>query len=206
MRKLDDALAEKPARELDEADVRVGRRVRAMRLARNLSLADLATRAGISIGALSQIERGMTSLRVRVIWPLAAALDCEPSALIADGEEQASDLYCVRPRDRRSLPVRSEGIAKALLSPPGATLTGLLVTVEPGGGTAEAYAHAGHEFGFVSAGEVELTIDSARYQLRAGDSFAFKSTLTHAFRNTSDERCEILWVNTTKPSKVRDGD
>ncbi|HEY0291588.1 MAG TPA: cupin domain-containing protein [Hansschlegelia sp.] len=206
MRKLDGALAEKPARELDEADVRVGRRVRAMRLARNLSLADLATRAGISIGALSQIERGMTSLRVRVIWPLAAGLDCEPSALIADGEEQASDLYCVRPRDRRSLPVRSEGIAKALLSPPGATLTGLLVTVEPGGGTAEAYAHAGHEFGFVSAGEVELTIDSARYQLRAGDSFAFKSTLTHAFRNTGAERCEILWVNTTKPSEVRDGD
>ena len=35
----------------------------------------------------------------------------------------------------------------------------MLVTVEPDGGTAEAYAHAGHEFGFVLAGEVELTVD-----------------------------------------------
>ena len=48
---------------------------------------------------------------------------------------------------------------RQLLSPPGAALTGLLVTVEPGGGTAEAYAHAGHEFGFVLSGEVELTVD-----------------------------------------------
>jgi DNA-binding XRE family transcriptional regulator len=72
-----DQAAEKPK---DDADVRVGRRVRALRLERNLSLAELAAKAGVSIGALSQIERGLSSLRVKVIWPLAAALDIEPSA------------------------------------------------------------------------------------------------------------------------------
>ncbi|TIW76749.1 MAG: helix-turn-helix transcriptional regulator, partial [Mesorhizobium sp.] len=88
---LDEA-AEKPK---DDADVRVGRRVRALRLERRLSLADLSAKAGMSIGALSQIERGMSSLRVKVIWPLAAALDIEPSALIADGNDAVNDLYCV---------------------------------------------------------------------------------------------------------------
>jgi transcriptional regulator with XRE-family HTH domain len=199
-----DELAEKP-KDANDADVRVGRRVRALRMERKLSLAELAGKAGISIGALSQIERGMSSLRVRVIWPLAAALDIEPSALIADGDNAVNDLYCVRAGSRRSLPVRSEGIAKQLLSPPAAALTGLLVTVDPGGGTAEAYAHAGHEFGIVLTGEVELTVDATKYVLKTGDSFAFKSTLAHAFRNAGDERCEILWVNTTKPSEVRDG-
>ena len=43
------------------------------------------------------------------------------------------------------------------------------------------------------------------YVLKTGDSFAFKSTLPHAFRNAGSERCQILWVNTTKPSEVRDG-
>src|SRR3954471_18878941 len=123
---LDD-VADKP-KDANDADIRVGRRVRALRLERNLSLAELARKARISIGALSQIERGMSSLRVRVIWPLAAALDIEPSALISDVNDPASDLYCVRANSRRSLPVRSEGIAKALLSPPAAALTGLLVT------------------------------------------------------------------------------
>ena len=148
----------------------------------------------------------MSSLRVRVIWPLAAALDIEPSALIADGGEPVNDLYCVRAGSRRSLPVRSEGIAKELLSPPGAALTGLLVTVEPGGGTAEAYAHAGHEFGLVLAGEVELTdrrrqiSAQGRRQLRLQEHAARTPSATPA-----RERCEIVWVNTTKPSEVRDG-
>jgi len=45
----------------------------------------------------------------------------------------------------------------------------------------------------------------ADYPLKAGDSFAFKSTLLHSFRNRGAARCVILWVNTTKPSEVRDG-
>lgn len=200
-----DMLNDAAERSKDDADVRVGRRVRALRLERNLSLAELAAKAGISIGALSQIERGMSSLRVKVIWPLAAALGIEPSALIADGGDAVNDLYCVRAGSRRQIPVKSEGISKALLSPPAATLTGMLVTVEAGGGTAEAYAHAGHEFGFVLSGGVELVVDSTTYELKTGDSFAFKSTLLHAFRNPGAERCQILWVNTTKPSEVRDG-
>lgn len=200
-----DDLTMKAEREADEADIRIGRRVRALRLEKNLSLADLAAKAGISIGALSQIERGMSSLRVRVIWPLAAALDVEPSALIADGNEPVNDLYCVRANSRRALPVHSDGITKDLLSPPGASLTGMVVTVEPGGGT-EAYAHSGHEFGIVTTGEAELVVDSTRYLLKTGDSFAFKSTLLHSFRNPGTERCTILWVNTTKPSEARDGE
>lgn len=199
-----DELIQKPARDGNEADVLVGRRVRALRLERSLSLSDLASRTGISIGALSQIERGLSSLRVKVIWPLAAALGVEPSALISDGSDASSDLYCVRAHLRRPLPVHSEGIAKVLLSPPGATLTGMIVAVEPGGGTAEAYAHAGHEFGFVLSGEIDLSIDGTTYALKQGDSFAFKSTLLHSFTNNSRVRGEILWVNTTKPSEVRD--
>ena len=48
-------------------------------------------------------------------------------------------------------------------------------------------------------------IDSVVYRLKAGDSFAFKSTLKHAFRNSGTERCEIVWINTARPSEVGNG-
>lgn len=198
---MNDGRDETSGRGSAAADIRVGRRLRALRMERNLSLAQVAAKAGISIGALSQIERGRSSLRVRVVWPLAAALEVEPSALIADDGDTASDVYCVRAARRRRLPVQSEGIAKELLSPPGATLMGLLVTVAPGGGT-PAYTHAGHEFAIVTSGELEIVIDSSAYRLRAGDSVAFRSTMPHAFRNPGAEPCTVLWVNTQKP---RDG-
>src|SRR4051812_10891633 len=80
----------------NDADIRVGRRVRALRHERGLSITEAAKKAGISIGTLSQIERGITSLRVRTLWPLAAALEAEPGQLIDDENDRASDLYVVR--------------------------------------------------------------------------------------------------------------
>jgi transcriptional regulator with XRE-family HTH domain len=189
-----------------EADVRLGRRIRALRLERKLGISEVAQRAGMSVGALSQIERGLSSLRIRVLWPLAAALGVEPHSLLSEDDGKSGDLYVVRASGRKDVPVRSEGIRKELLSPPGSVLTGLLVQVAPGGGTGESYSHAGHEFGYVKKGQVELTIDSVVYLLKAGDSFAFKSTLKHSFRNGSKEKCEIVWINTTKSPETRDGD
>ncbi|WP_045835472.1 cupin domain-containing protein [Hyphomicrobium sp. 99] len=188
-----------------DADIRLGRRIRAARLERKLGLTDVAQRAGISVGALSQIERGISSLRVRVLWPLAAALGVEPHTLLAETQDDGGDLYVVRASHRKEIPVRSEGIHKELLSPPGSVLTGLLVSVEPDSGTGASYSHAGHEFGIVRKGQVELTIDSVVYLLKAGDSFAFKSTLEHAFRNRGKERCEIVWINTAKPNEISNG-
>ncbi|MBS0251768.1 MAG: cupin domain-containing protein [Proteobacteria bacterium] len=189
-----------------EADIRLGRRIRALRIERKLGITDVAQRAGISVGALSQIERGLTSLRIRVLWPLAAALGVEPHSLLADDDNKSSDLYVVRAAKRKEVPVRSEGMRKELLSPPGSVLTGLLVHVEPGGGTGDSYSHAGYEFGLVKKGQVELTIDSVIYLLKAGDSFAFKSTLKHSFRNGGKEKCEIVWINTTKTTELRNDD
>ena len=74
--------------------------------------------------------------RTRRCRPSVQSLVARMSALITDGNDAGNDLYCVRAGKRRQIPVKSEGIAKALLSPPGATLTGLLVTVEADGGTA----------------------------------------------------------------------
>ncbi|MFA5956723.1 cupin domain-containing protein [Hyphomicrobium sp.] len=204
--KITDARQDASDQTPSEADVRLGRRIRALRLERKLGITEVAQRAGISVGALSQIERGLTSLRIRVLWPLAAALGVEPHSLLSNDQETTGDLYVVRASGRKEIPVRSEGMRKELLSPPGSVLTGLLVHVEPGGGTGESYSHAGYEFGLVKKGQVELTIDSVIYLLKTGDSFAFKSTLKHSFRNRGKERCEIVWINTTKSTEIRNGD
>lgn len=70
-------------------------RVRALRRERGHSITDAAQKAGISVGSLSQIEHGITSLRVRALWPLAAALQADPGNLIEDESDRASDLYVV---------------------------------------------------------------------------------------------------------------
>jgi transcriptional regulator with XRE-family HTH domain len=181
-----------------EVDVRIGRRLRALRLQHGLTLRAVAKGAGVSIGALSQIERGLTPLRARFLRPLARALKIEPSQLKADNDEVSNDLYVIRGERRHSATMR-EGITKVLLSPPGSGLTGLLVKVKPNAGAGHPpNRHAGHECGLVLRGGLEITIDKITYHLRKGDSFAFKSTLPHAFRNLGRATCEVVWINTVK--------
>ncbi|MBV1836813.1 cupin domain-containing protein [Acetobacter estunensis] len=182
------------------ADILVGRRIRALRLEKGLSLSILSARAGISVGALSQIERGLSSLRIRTIWPLATALCVDPQDLVAEGKEPQRDVYCVPASARKTLPIHSDGIIKSLLSPHAAALTGMLVCVEVGGASG-MYAHSGNEFGYVLSGELMLWIEGASYRLSSGDSFAFRSNLEHSFRNCGTEVAKILWVNTSKPEK-----
>ena len=72
-------------------------RVRALRRERGHSITDAAQKAGISVGSLRQIEHGITSLRVRALWPLAAALQADTGDVVdfEDESDRASDLYVV---------------------------------------------------------------------------------------------------------------
>jgi quercetin dioxygenase-like cupin family protein len=73
----------------------------------------------------------------------------------------------------------------------------LLVTIEPGKGSAGRYDHAGEEFGLVLGGRVELTVEDKSFRLGKGDAFYFSSTRLHGFRNPDRKRVAvILWVIT----------
>ncbi|WP_204323984.1 helix-turn-helix domain-containing protein, partial [Stenotrophomonas maltophilia] len=52
----------------------VGARIRALRQAKGLSLDTVAGKAGLSIGFLSQIERGLSSPSLKALASLADAL------------------------------------------------------------------------------------------------------------------------------------
>jgi glyoxylate utilization-related uncharacterized protein len=49
---------------------------------------------------------------------------------------------------------------------------------------------------YVIDGELELTIESTTYQLKAGYSFFFKNHLTNRYRNAGKVLARVVWVNT----------
>ena len=62
------------ARNRSGTDLTVGRRLRLLRQKRGRSLQDLATATGLSIGLISQIERGLSSPSVKNLVALGEAL------------------------------------------------------------------------------------------------------------------------------------
>src|SRR4051812_11775092 len=66
--------ARNAARKDSAADLWLGQQIRALRKAQKLSLAQLAERSDLSIGNLSQIERGVRSPSVRSLQRLSECL------------------------------------------------------------------------------------------------------------------------------------
>ena len=75
-------------------DLEVGRRIRDLRRARELSLETVAARTNLSIGFISQIERGLSSPSLRVLATLADVLGVGIAALFGarpSGESSTGD-------------------------------------------------------------------------------------------------------------------
>src|SRR5690242_18531561 len=69
---------------LDDLEIRIGKKLRDHRLAKDLSLAEVAKLAEVSVGHLSQIERGLAAPSVRTFCVLSKILGVGPGWLLDD--------------------------------------------------------------------------------------------------------------------------
>lgn len=194
-------MSKKAAKAEPAVDVAVGQRIRDLRRAGAMSLEAVAARTDLSIGFLSQIERGLSSPSLRVLATLADVLGVGIAGLFGakENEGAAPDAIVTRERARAKLNLWRTGISKQLLNPAGSEgrLNLFLVHMEPGGSTGdELYTHDGEEAGLVLEGEMKLTVDAESWTLKHGDSFRFASRRPHRFSNPSgDAKAIVLWVN-----------
>jgi DNA-binding transcriptional MerR regulator/mannose-6-phosphate isomerase-like protein (cupin superfamily) len=173
----------------------LGERLRAARRRRGLSLREASGLAGLSVSHLSAIERGTRNISLAGLQRLAVALGISVSDLFGGSSGSGRRLVLSGQRpvldtgDRR-VRVESLAVGAQLLEPH-------LYLVQPGGGSEGSYHHDGEEMVYVLHGEVEFWLNEIeRHVVGAGDCLTFPSSLRHRWRNSGDERLEMLWVNT----------
>jgi len=177
-------------------DATLGRRIKDLRLGRGLSIKELAKRAELSSGAISQIERGIGSTSLRSIRNICKALQVPLGILFSNEGKDGESEYLCRFHHRETLNFGHGTIKHKLTAAAVQKLEMLDVNIEPGGNSGpETYSHEGEEMGLVLAGVLDLYIAEKLYQLKEGDAFAFPSTLPHRFANSGKSRCRALWVN-----------
>lgn len=180
-------------------DFSVGAQIRERRKAARIPLQVLSEKTGLSIGYLSQIERGISSASLRAMALIAEGLGIDLSMLFVSGQKPLEDDQVIfTQRDHSFLTLNLEGVHKVLLTPGGkpGDLRLFLMTVEPGGNSGDDYySHTGEEAGTILEGALELTVDGRTHLLKAGDAFRFRSTRPHRFSNYGPQTCRVLWIN-----------
>jgi len=177
----------------------VGEEIRHLRNAREIKLSELAEATGLSVGYLSQIERGISSPSIKALHSISRALEVTISWFFKDTdvENTSERRHIVRGDRRRNLHFEG-GITDELLSPNlGRELELLRCTFAPGASSGEEpYTHRGEEAGIILSGTMELWLGDDHFILEEGDSFAFPSDTQHRYRNCSDTEAVVIWAIT----------
>lgn len=206
MRQFVEAIASKPGqdgrvatRQAPLAPEQVGSEIRDLRKARRITLKALSGATGLSLGHLSEIERGLAYPSVKALHDIAAALGVNISWFFQNAEsiDPVERDVVVRASSRRTLNFAS-GITDELLS---ANLRGslelLLSTFKPGSSSGSGtYTHQGEEAGIVMQGTLELWVGERKFVLTAGDSFSFASTTPHRYANPGEAEAVVIWAIT----------
>lgn len=176
----------------------IGERLRLRRKLRGLSLKDVSTRAGLSVGMLSQVERGLALPSVKSMRAICAALDMPVAWLFEAASETNPDHndYVVRASARRELSYDDGSLRKQLLTPDTQPQIQMLrFLMQPGADSGEPYSNTeGGKCGLVISGTLGLGLDGQSLVIKQGDSFAFPAWTMVRFWTIGDEVCEVIWV------------
>ena len=171
----------------------VGARIRAAREQRGLTLREISRRCGLSVNAISRIERGENSPTLSSLHRIAQALSLNVGDFFA--EETREKAIFVRAHERvqtlgRNLTMESLGVGL-----PEQKLQPFLVSLEPQKvHTYESVSHAGEEFVYCLEGRLDYRVANRVYEMRSGDSLLFDAGNPHSFVNPGNEPTKALFI------------
>jgi transcriptional regulator with XRE-family HTH domain len=170
----------------------MGGRLRELRERHGFSQRALATRAGVTNGMISLIEKNRSSPSVATLKKILDGLSMSLAEFFAVGKPEQDKLF-FRADELVEIGGGAISYRQVGSSLQGKALQLLHERLRPGADTGAAMLrHEGEEGGVVVRGEIELTVGTATRLLRAGDAYAFESSVPHRFRNLGSEPCEIV--------------
>ncbi|MDR3475644.1 MAG: XRE family transcriptional regulator [Devosia sp.] len=183
---------------------KVGPLIRARRRQLHLTLQDLATAAGISVGYVSQVERNLATPSLGTLAQIARSLDVGVDYFIAtpDVENALS-----RAGERQSFSVSGSSILYERIGTDfaGNVLSSFILTIPPGY-RSETVSHEGEEIIFLLEGKLTVRVEPDEMVLSTGDGFHFRGNRPHSWWNTTAAPVRLLWTGTVALFRPRRGE
>jgi len=179
-------------------EFRIGHKIKTLRLASDLTQNELADRANLTKGFISQFENDQCSISVDSLADILDALGVSLQEFFSD---KAETEVVFTPADRIS--VEGKGASKFELLVPGSTnneMDPIMVELAPGEKLEAFDPHPGEQFGYVLKGVLTLRLGKKDYRVRANHCFYFEAGQPSQIMNKSNSLVRLLWV--TSPPQM----
>ena len=170
----------------------IGAKLKELRILKGLTQEELADRAELSKGFISQLERDLTSPSIATLMDILQCLGTSIGEFFNETPEEQIVFGKTDYFEKHDQELKNEikwiipNAQKNMMEP-------ILLTLEPGGETYPDNPHEGEEFGYVLQGNISIHIGSKTYKAKKGESFYFVSDKKHYL--SSKAGAVLIWVS-----------
>jgi transcriptional regulator with XRE-family HTH domain len=181
----------------DVAEYRLAKKIKELRLSRNMTLQQGSELAGFSKGLLSKIENCIISPPIATLAKLAAALDVSIGEFFGSENKDPQLVFFPKSNRRPTRGRRSSlNYLYVLLAPGGRhrDMAPMMVCID---GKTYKFAlqdHAGQQFIYLLEGEMDYIVGDKTYSVRPEDSLYFDASQPHGPKLGKNQKARYIVV------------
>ncbi len=173
----------------------IGNRMKELRIQYGLTQQELADRAELTKGFISQLERNQNTPSISTLLDIIQCLGTTPAEFFTDEEPEQivfkdSDYFEKIDEERNSIVEWVVPNAQKNAMEP------VRLTLKPSGRSEVLAPHSGEEFGYVIKGTIRVNYGGKSHTVRTGEAFYFKAGKKHFIENKSSRDAVLIWVST----------
>ncbi|WP_167957866.1 helix-turn-helix domain-containing protein [Anaerosporobacter faecicola] len=175
--------------------MQIGHKIKELRVQKNLTQEELADRAELSKGFISQLERDLTSPSIATLVDILQCLGTNLEEFFSNTTSEQVVFHKTDFFEKYDSELKNEiqwiipNAQKNMMEP-------ILLTLEPEGSTYPDNPHEGEEFGYVLNGSISIHIGNKIYKAKKGEAFYFTPNKKHFLTANNKSGASLLWVST----------
>ncbi len=176
---------------MEPMNLRIGEKLKSIRMARTLSLDDAAALTGVSKPMLGQIERGQSVPTVTTLWKIATGLKTPLSAFLEEPQME----YTVTGPDEANVVLGDGGKMRAYplftYDPVRSVETFYIEFDLDCRHSSDKHDEGVEEHIFVLRGTLRLVLGDRPVEVGERQAIRFRADIPHAYQNVTEGRCEV---------------
>ena len=175
--------------------MKIGNKIKALRIQKNLTQEELADRCELSKGFISQLERDLPSPSIATLIDILQCLGTDLREFFNDTVEEQIAFHETDYFEKIDEELKNKvewiipNAQKNMMEP-------IRLTLSPGGSTYPDNPHEGEEFGYVLSGSIRLILGKRTIKVKKGESFYFTANTTHYIKASEKSGAVLIWVST----------
>ncbi|MCL6429189.1 HTH-type transcriptional regulator PuuR [Spiroplasma sp. JKS002669] len=173
--------------------MKIGKKLKNLRVKHNLTMQELANRCDLSKGFISQLEHDLASPSIETLISILEVYDIDLANFFNEQERETKFVFkshevSILDEDKYQVKWLIPKAQKLKLEP-------IIVTLKPFGTSQIINPFQGQMFGYVLSGKVIVHYGNQSNKIDQSETFYIEGNAKHYLENPTNKDTEILWVS-----------